>query len=161
MTTDFEIRPASIDDSEQISRLIITVAESQLRNEFSEEGWSLFLRLISRQTQQGLISDDQFNYWVAYTLDEQGDEIITGLLSSKNTTHIFHFFIHPHFQRQGIGRALWRNFLFQLPATSPHIITVKSSDFACDFYHKLGFVDKQPRCMVNGLVYTLMHYTMR
>ena len=161
MTIDIKIRPAGVEDSEQISRLIITVAEAQLRNEFNEEGWELFLRLISRQTQQGLIADDQFNYWVAYTLDDHGHEIIMGLLSSKNTTHVFHFFILPEYQRRGVGRALWRNYLFHLPSTTPYIITVKSSDFACDFYHKLGFVDKQPRCMENGLVYTLMHYTMR
>lgn len=161
MTADIKIRSATAADSEQISKLIINVAKAQLRNEFSQEGWELFLRLISRQTQQGLIADDQFNYWVAYETDDQNNDFIVGLLSSKNTTHIFHFFILPEYQRQGVGRALWRNFLFQLPTTTPHIITVKSSDFACHFYHKLGFVDKQPRCIENGLVYTLMHYTIR
>ncbi len=160
MTPGITIRRASPQDSEQISNLIIQVATEQLRTEFSQEGWELFLRLISKQTQKGLIEDQQFQYWVAVDSLSSDEANIVALLSSKNTTHIFHFFILPQYQRKGIGTALWRNYLFQLPVHRPLMITVKSSDFACDFYHKLGFVDKQPRCVENGLVYTLMQYTV-
>lgn len=157
MSSNFTIRLATPDDAEAISNLVVTVAEAQLRGEFTDEGWELFLRLISRQTQQGLIADYQFQYLVA--CEPNNPENIYGLLSSKHATHVFHFFILPEFQKQGIGRALWRHYLFHLPPAVGKIITVKSSDFACEFYNKLGFEQKQPRCVENGLAYTLMHYT--
>ena len=157
MNKTFSIRLATPEDAEAISNLIITVAQAQLRDEFTDEGWDLFLRLISRQTQQGLIEDHQFQYFVAADNDDPSK--ILGLLSSKHTTHVFHFFILPEYQKQGVGTTLWKHFLFHLPPAVGKVITVKSSDFACDFYYKLGFKQKQPRCIENGLAYTLMHYT--
>lgn len=151
------IREAAPEDAEQISNLIVEVAEAQLRPEFTDDGWELFLRLISRQTQKGLIVDEHFRYWVATRIID-GQEQIIGMLSSKNIFHVFHFFILPGFQKVGVGRALWRNFLFHLPEQSETIITVKSSNYALGFYKKLGFTPQQPRCVKNGLAYTLMHY---
>lgn len=157
MSIDYRIRLATAADAAAISELVVTVATAQLREEFTDDGWELFLRLISRQTQQGLIADTQFQYLVA--CDKNAPQKIFGLLSSKHTTHVFHFFILPEYQRQGIGTALWRHYLFHMPPGVGNTITVKSSDFACAFYLQLGFKQKQPRCIENGLAYTLLHYT--
>ena len=154
------VREAVPEDAEQISKLIIQVAEAQLRPEFTDDGWDLFLRLISRQTQKGLIEDERFKYWVA-TQHTDSQEQIIGMLSSKNVFHVFHFFILPDFQKGGVGKALWRNFLYLLPEQNETIITVKSSDFALGFYRKQGFTQQQPRCIENGLAYTLMHFVRR
>ena len=161
MTSAFQIRTATAEDSAEISELIVNVAKGQLRNEFTDEGWELFLRLISRQTQQGLIADHQFNYWVACVDETQGKQKIIGILSSKNLNHIFHLFILPEHQRQGVGQALWNNYLFHLPSHSSPVITVKSSEYAYKFYIQLGFIQQQPRCIENGLAYTLMHYSRK
>lgn len=160
LTKQVTIRRAVPDDAAAISGLIVTVASKQLKDEFTADGWDLFLRLISKQTQKGLIADSQFCYWLAIVKDHD-EETIVGLLTSKMTYHVFHFFILPKYQRQGVGRQLWSHYLFHLPPAPPSIITVKASDFALDFYKKLGFTIQQPRCVENGLAYTLMHYVRR
>jgi ribosomal protein S18 acetylase RimI-like enzyme len=160
LTKPVTIRRATPDDAAAISGLVVTVASQQLRNEFTDDGWDLFLRLISKQTQQGLIADSQFCYWLAY-YNEPDQEQLVGVLTSKNQFHLFHFFILPEYQNQGIGKQLWTHYLFHLPAPPPQLVSVKASDFALGFYQKLGFIAQQPRCVENGLAYTLMHYVRR
>ena len=163
MTTlidNLKLRYARPDDAQAVSELIVTVANAQLREEFTEEGWELFLRLISKQTQRGIINDQDFVYWLATIPadDNDQDEKIIGLLCSKCRFHVFHFFILPEHQRQGVGLRLWRNYLMHIPVQHGLKITVNASDFALDFYKQLGFQSSGPRAIKNGLVHTPMHF---
>jgi len=162
-TQHVTIRLATASDADVISDLIITVASAQLRGEFTQDGWDMFQRLISKQTQQAIIKDSNFRYYLA-TDSEQGtkqsNEKIVGLISSKNQFHLFHFFILPDYQKRGIGTQLWQHFLKQLPNKDQATVTVKSSDFALNFYKTLGFCEVQPRTIKNGLVYTLLNFVV-
>ena len=60
LTEQITLRHAKPEDAAAISELIITVARAQLRDEFTEEGWEMFLRLISKQTQRGIEADKHF-----------------------------------------------------------------------------------------------------
>lgn len=159
LTKELHLRKAKPEDAQAVSDLIVTVARAQLREEFTEEGWELFLRLISKQTQRGIINDQDFSYWLAsYPADENHNEKIVGLLCSKNRYHVFHLFILPEHQRQGVGRRLWRNYLMHIPNNYGIKITVNASDFAVAFYERLGFKINGQREMKNGLIQTPMKF---
>ena len=49
-----DIQIADEDDAAAISSLIIETAETQLRNEFSDDGWEMFLQLVSENMQKTL-----------------------------------------------------------------------------------------------------------
>lgn len=157
LTNALTIRSARAEDSETISALILRVARTQLRNEFTQDGWELFLRLMSTQTLSALITNERFCYWLA-SLDSESDSKIIGLLASRDANHVFHFFVDPDYQKRGVGKFLWRHYLFHLTGESPQLVTVKASDYAINFYKKLGFTIVQPRQIEKGLAYTLMHF---
>ncbi|NNJ72596.1 MAG: GNAT family N-acetyltransferase [Enterobacterales bacterium] len=158
LTEQITLRRATADDADSVSDLIICVARAQLRNEFTQEGWELFLRLISKQTQRSIINNQDFVYWLAVTETETSCEKIVGLLSSKSQLHVFHFFILPDYQRLGIGTKLWHNYLMHIPHQLGLKITVNSSDFALAFYKQLGFSEAGKRHIKNGLAHTPMQF---
>ena len=139
----------------------MTTAENQLRNEFTDDGWELFLRLLSEKTQSDLLRSKNFNYRVAIV-----DNEIIGVLASKKVNHLFHFFIHPKWQNQGVGRALWNGYLQNLVTIigiknrGIKKITVNASDFAFKFYLKIGFTIKHQRQIKNGICFTAMEYLL-
>jgi len=162
-TEQITLRHATEADAGSVSDLIICVARAQLRDEFTPEGWDLFLRLINKQTQRGIINDKDFAYWLAIieieaTSIEPAREKIVGLLSSKRQLHVFHFFILPDYQRLGIGTKLWRNYLMHIPHQQGLKITVNSSDYALEFYKHLGFRNSGERAIKNGLAHTPMQF---
>ncbi|MCP3674204.1 MAG: GNAT family N-acetyltransferase [Gammaproteobacteria bacterium] len=151
-----EIRNAIIDDAEAISSLVMDTAKAQLRNEFTDDGWVLFQRLLSVKTQVGLLKNKAFNYRVAVI-----DNEIIGVLASKNASHLFHFFIHPNWQCQGVGGKLWASYLQSISTIiSINSVSVNASDFAVKFYLKIGFTIKQPRKINNGMCFTAMEHVL-
>ena len=66
--------------------------------------------------------------------DRDGD--LCGYIATRDGSHLFHFFVRPGLQRQGIGRLLWRKLL----QVRPGPYTVNSSLAAVRFYLELGFV---------------------
>lgn len=156
-------------DAQVISELVLSTASSQLRNEFSDEGWKLFQTLLSKDTQRGLIGHKNFNYLIAvHQPDADSEKLISGVLVIKNKSHLFHFFIRPEWQRKGIGSMLWLTYLQSVtafnskfaPDSSLDSITVNSSDFSLEFYKKLGFQQSAERQVKKGVCFTPMIYDL-
>ena len=156
-------------DIEAISELVLNTASIQLRHEFSDEGWQLFLQLLSSKTQQGMIRNKKFRYLVAIADETTGDKKISGVLAIKDRNHLFHFFVKPECQGKGIGKALWKTYLQQIKKEASKFrflqkpfdeVTVNSSDFAIPFYLNLGFVMVSGRQKKNGICYTPMVYSL-
>lgn len=151
-----KIRIATIDDARAISTLVMHTAKEQLRNEFTDDGWELFQRLLSEKTQTDLLRNKAFNYRVAVISND-----IVGVLASKNASHLFHFFIHPNWQHRGVGSKLWERYLQDISTIkSINSVTVNASDFAVGFYLKIGFSIKQPKQVKNGMCFTAMEYSL-
>ena len=84
------------------------------------------------------------------------DERLIGMLATRNSnSHIALFFIESEFHKKGIGRSL-----FETVRTNNITgrITVNSSPYAVEFYHKLGFRDLDSEQIVNGLRFIPMEY---
>ena len=77
---------------------------------------------------------------IKYVADEQ----IAGVLLLKDGWNLVNLFIDPAFQGQGIGRALVAAAAKHTRASNYDAIRLNSSDFAVDFYRRLGFVQMGP-----------------
>ncbi|MGN0573501.1 MAG: GNAT family N-acetyltransferase [Acutalibacteraceae bacterium] len=84
------------------------------------------------------------------------DEKTVGVIATRNGgTHIALFFVDGKYQRQGIGKELFKTVCKECNAD---IITVNSSPFAVPIYQKLGFCKTDEEQTVNGLRFTPMEY---
>jgi len=149
-----KIRTAHEEDAKAISALVIDAAEAHIRDEFTEEGWELLLRLYSEDCQKKLIKSNEYRYFLA-----EEKEALVGVLSIKNRNHIFQFFVSTKQHKTGVGTQLWHHYL---NATEGGVfdeqpigkISVKASNYGTPFYLKLGFHISGQRQLKNGVYYT-------
>lgn len=74
-----------------------------------------------------------------YILGAYKDDNLVGIIATRNKgSHIALFFVNGKYHRQGIGRKLFNAMLENNHYSK---ITVNSSLYAVDVYHKLGFYD--------------------
>ncbi len=100
-------------------------------------------------------NNDYLNNILLYGAYE-GDTI-QGVIATRNQgNHIALFFVDGKFHRQGIGKKLFHTVVQN---SSSNIITVNSSPYAIEIYHRLGFVDTSPEQISDGMRYTPMSYT--
>lgn len=82
------------------------------------------------------------------------DGVLAGVIATRSFGgHIALFFVDRQYQRQGIGRALFNAVLADCRFDR---ITVNSSPYAVEVYHRLGFVDTDKEQTVSGLRFTPM-----
>jgi ribosomal protein S18 acetylase RimI-like enzyme len=171
-----KIKQATEDDAKAISSLILQTATVQLRDEFSDDGWDLFLKLLNEDTQKSLIKNKKFNYLIVINENtvKQPEGIkpvneIVGVLATKDVNHLFHFFIKPSWQGKGLAKLLWNQAVIEIhnalnkklikAQNNDDSVSVNSSDFGLKFYQHIGFVMEAGRQKKNGICYTPMRFT--
>lgn len=86
-------------------------------------------------------------------------ETLLGVIATRNGgNHIALFFVDGAHHRQGIGRALFQT---ALKNSTSNEITVNSSPYAIEVYHRLGFADTASEQTTDGMRYTPMVYQKR
>lgn len=124
--------------------------------------WNCFLEFVApdyssegAQTFKNYIYDkeqiDKLQFMAAF----DDSELIGVLAADFNTNNICLFFVKNKYHKQGIGRALFNNFLLN---TDANRITVNSSPYAVGFYHRLGFKDTTSEQVSDGIRFTPMEY---
>lgn len=97
---------------------------------------------------------DSLNMYGAYD-----SETLLGVIATRNKgNHIALFFVDGKHHRQGIGKRL---FQIVLENSTGKEITVNSSPYAVEVYHRLGFVDIAPEETTNEIRYIPMVYNPR
>ncbi|WP_346935954.1 GNAT family N-acetyltransferase [Clostridium sp.] len=97
---------------------------------------------------------DSLNMYGAYD-----SETLLGVIATRNKgNHIALFFVDGKHHRQGIGKKL---FQIVLENSTGKEITVNSSPYAVEVYHRLGFVDIAPEETTNEIRYIPMIYNPR
>ncbi|SHJ32340.1 Acetyltransferase (GNAT) domain-containing protein [Clostridium amylolyticum] len=95
---------------------------------------------------------DSLNMYGAYE-----SETLLGVIATRNKgNHIALFFVDGKHHRQGIGKKL---FQIVLENSTAKEITVNSSPYAVEVYHRLGFVDIAPEEKTNEIRYIPMVYS--
>eukprot|EP01041_Mallomonas_annulata_P014620 gene14620-31104_t len=143
------IRPAKTQDADAISALINASAHHFLL-EPSASGAERFLAGITPQAILGYITSSNFRYLMA----EDGTEL-AGAVALRDGRHLFHLFVAPTHQRQGLARALWEA-AKQGAATDLKIFTVNASPNAVAVYERFGFAATGPRTAMNGIAFVPM-----
>lgn len=151
MSLPLIVRHAVPTDADRISRLIRSVAGSCTINP-AGDGAELFFSSISAQAIGGYIANADF----LYLLGLFGDTL-AGVVAVRDARHLFHLFVAPIFQKEGIGTALVLRAIELSQAVSPsEIFTVNSSLPAVPFYARLSFQQHGPGVEENGVAFVPM-----
>lgn len=145
------IRPARVEDAQAISHLVQDLAQHFLLDPTRATSAS-FLQTVSPTAIAGYIASDFFDYCVG---ERQGQLI--GVVAVRERKHLFHLFVAPDFQRQGIASRLWVHARERaMVQGNTHGFTVNSTPLAVPVYQRLGFVVVGPEVQTRGIAYVPM-----
>ena len=85
------------------------------------------------------------------------DKHLAGAISVRDGNHICMLYVDSKFQHRGIATQLINTIVENIRLnTTFSYITVNSSHYAIDFYHKIGFVDQGEEQMIDEIRFTPM-----
>ncbi len=145
-----EIRNATAEDASAISRLIGSVARF-FTLQPDGAGAEDFLKTISTDSVTGYLTDPRFAYFKA-----EQDGTLAGVVALRDASHLYHLFVDPSFQRQGLSRQLWEHARAAVRDTNPGYFTVNSTPYAQPIYERFGFVATGPRVETKGIAFVPM-----
>lgn len=103
-----EFRVGAPPDAEAIARLIASF-QSELTDDPSGAGAEVFLDSVSVEAEREYLASTRYRYLLAYSGSR-----LAGFIAIRDGSHLFHLFIEPSYQRQGIARRLWERALSEL-----------------------------------------------
>ena len=134
--------------------------------------WTVFLEFEAPDfSNQGI---EEFRHFISYpSIIEQlakkelfmwgciADKELTGVIATKGMNHISMLFVKKEYHRRGIARSLFHTVEEKCKsAGNISEITVNSSPYAIEVYHRLGFVDTGKEQIVNGIRFTPMSFSL-
>ncbi|WP_026600948.1 GNAT family N-acetyltransferase [Methylomonas sp. 11b] len=145
------IRPAVATDAECVSQLICSVANCCTISP-TGDGAELFYSSISPQAIGSYINNANFLYLVGWLNGK-----LAGVVAVRDARHLFHLFVAPACQYQGIGTALaLRAIALSLAASPSETFTVNASLPSVPFYVRLGFQPLGPKIEDKGVAFVPM-----
>lgn len=120
---------------------------------YSEEGIASFYKFIDINNMSEQYSNGSLYFYGCFVND-----MIVGMIAVKDFVHISLLFVDKQYHRQGIAKKLFNVVLKLCMEKNPSLdaITVNSSPYAVEVYHRLGFVDTSSAQTVDGITYTPM-----
>lgn len=148
------IRPTSIEDSEEISNLIISSVIPWKNVDFDDPGWARFCESSNIQNTQNRMCDSQH-----FSLCKTKNGKIAGVITIKNWEKLDQLYILPKYHKQGIASSLWETARRTCRDSGyGAIFSVRSSTYAVPVYQKFGFQKCGPRNANNGSAFTPMKF---
>jgi GNAT superfamily N-acetyltransferase len=148
---DFEILRATPQDAEAIS-LLINGLSRHFTQDPQGKGAEAFLQTLSPTSIRALIGVPNLLYCKAVVGDR-----LAGVVALRDHMHLFHLFVDPAFQNQGLGRQLWLHAKATAWASGPAGgFTVNATLYAVPVYERFGFVAIGARLDKNGISFVPM-----
>ena len=125
---------------------------------YSEEGVAAFYKFIDINNMSEQYSNGSLYFYGCFVND-----IIVGMIAVKDFVHISLLFVDKQYHKQGIARKLF-NAVLKLcmeKNSSLDAITVNSSPYAVEVYHKFGFSDVSSEQVVDGIQFMPMELNLR
>ena len=120
--------------------------------EYSPEGVKNFHEFVKGDELKNMFALDEYRAWGAY--DE--DDTLVGILGIRKHWHISLLFVESRLHHQGIATALLKTAMEEAYGEGVSQMTVNSSPYAVEFYHKFGFTDMDREKTTDGIRYTPM-----
>ncbi len=123
-------------------------------DDYSEEGVRNFYRFVTDRILFRMFKAGQYQLF-GYFIEDK----LVGIISLRNENHISLLFVDEKHQNRGIARSLLEfvnNYL--LTELGKQEVSVDSSPYAVDFYHRMGFIDTDREITENGIRYTPMKF---
>lgn len=152
------LRPATTDDAPAIAALLRPLAQAFVVDPQSDEA-APFWASVDEAAQQRYLASDRHRYTVAL----EPDGALAGFIAVRDGRHLFHLFVAPTSQRQGLATRLWRHAMSQASAApglpQPAVFTLNASLPAVGFYRRLGFIAEGDVVTANGIRFQPMRLT--
>jgi len=127
--------------------VLITFMEFEAPD-FSQEGIDTF--------KSSVFENEQFLKNAVFYGAFEGNDICGVAATRKHGSHLALLFVDGRRHRQGIGKKLFEHVLESCNADE---LTVNSSPYAVEVYHRMGFTDTAPEQILDGIRYTPMIYS--
>ena len=150
---EYEIRPLNRrewEDAMQLAWDTFLIFEAP---EYGKEGIESFRRFIKDPLLRRMFIMGEY---LAYGTFLKYDGDLVGILGVRGCDHVSLLFVQAEYHLQGIGKAMLYKYISEARRKRVRRITVHSSPFAVEFYHKLGFADLDREIIVDGIRYTPM-----
>lgn len=124
--------------------------------DYSENGIQEFRNFISYHSIVESYEKGELEFWGCTHTNE-----IVGVISTRGKDHICLLFVKKEYHGQGIARSLFETVKKSCIIYDSHRMTVNSSPYATEVYHRLGFVDTDEEKTVNGIKFTPMALSLK
>lgn len=122
--------------------------------DYSSQGIEEFKNFIACDSIMEQFEREEISFWGCKVNNE-----LAGVIAARGSNHICLLFVKKEFHRRGIAKRLFQEVVNnQNPLNT---ITVNSSPYAVEVYHRLGFVDTDIEQNVNGMRFTPMVYKLK
>jgi GNAT superfamily N-acetyltransferase len=143
-----EIRQAIEADAHDIAELIfVTSVACCFTSEQTCPNW--YKESVQPCQIATLLKSEQMVWLVAVQ-----EPTLSGVLAISDKNHVKYFFVHPAYQKLGIGKKLWQ--FASDRGVLGKSLTVRSSLVAVPVYESLGFSATEPPKTFNGMQYQTM-----
>lgn len=137
--------------------LVWTVFQEFEAPDYTIQGVEEFRKFISYDSMIEQFEIERIVFWGCKVNNE-----LTGVIATRGMNHICLLFVKKEFHRRGIAKRLFHTVLEKCKSVnSINTITVNSSPYAVEVYHRLGFVDTEKEQTVNGMRFTPMMYSLK
>ncbi len=141
-------------DWDSIIALVWRVFMEYNASSYSLEGIKNFHRFLTDDMLLRMIRLGEYRVFGCFN----GDEPV-GAISVRNRNHISLLFVEGRCQHKGIASKLLRYLCDDLLCCCGQVyVTVNSSPYAVDFYHKMGFTDTDVVQSADGITFTPMKF---
>lgn len=146
------IRPLDTGDLASAIELVWRVFCEFEAPDYSDDGTAEFKAFIGQNSMADKMASGEFKLWGAFEAEK-----IVGVISIKPPLHISLLFVDKQYHRRGIARDLLATVLNDTSVTCGHnCITVHSSPYAVQIYHRLGFAPTYSEQNLKGIRFTPM-----
>ena len=154
---EYQVRILKIEELERALELIYNVFMEFEAPDFSEQGIKKFVEFLDFKSIKNMIDDNNLRLWACYDREK-----IVGVVATRQVSHIVLLFVDKNYHRKGIGRKLFETVLSTVKNNlNIKEITINSSPYAVEFYHRLGFQDTDLEKTVDGIRFTPMKFQIR
>lgn len=125
--------------------------------DYSKQGIEEFRKFTSYNSIIEQFDTEELYFWGCIDNDN-----LTGVIVTRGINHICMMFVNKEYHRQGLARSLFQT-VEERCKSEGNIskITVNSSPYAIEVYHRLGFFNTDEELTVNGIRFTPMSYLLK